>query len=292
MYRDAFDPSNATANLITYDDDSGGQQQFLIRANLEPGNTYILVVTTFREYVTGNYSVSVSGSALASLTSITPSTSQPIIARKFLPCIVLEQPCLPLTVVATTLASVLSSFPGELSTTSAIFYRPGSTTDSFHYFQAIQVTVPTAGTYTLRSISAIDTRGYFYRNSFDPSTPSVNLFTDDDDSGGQQQFLIRVNLEPGNTYVLVVTTHREAVTGNFSVTAVGPDLASLTSITPSTSQPLVARKFLPSLLVTGVIQSIGGLFEKSGWISILSFDDRCAKTFCCYSLKHACRGFF
>ena len=135
-----------------------------------------------------------------------------------------------------------------------MFYRPQSLFNDLHYFQAIVVTVPTAGIYILKSISSIDTRGYFYRNSFDPSNATANLITDDDDSGGQLQFLIRANLEPGNTYILVVTTHREYVTGNFSVNVAGPALASLTSITPSTSRPIITRRFLTktSKSLTGV----------------------------------------
>ena len=150
--------------------------------------------------------------------------------------------------VATTAPPPTSSYAGELSTTNQIFYRPQSPTNSLHYFQAIQITVPTAGAYTLRSISSLDTRGYFYRDSFDPSNSTANLITDDDDSGGQLQFLIRVDLQPGNTYILVVTTHRANVTGNFTVNVAGPALASLTSITPSTSRPIITRKLFCKII--------------------------------------------
>ena len=267
FYRNSFDPSTPSVNLLTDDDDSGGQFQFLIRANLEPGNTYILVVTTHRENITGNYSVGVAGPALASLTSITPSTSQPITARKFLLSFFshnLIAPAdwirkiffslspaltwLPSTLLETTVPPVSSAYAGELLTGGPMFYRPQSFSNNLHYFQAIQVTVPTAGTFTFRSISSLDTRGYFYRDSFDPSNATANLITDDDDSGGQLQFLIRANLEPGNTYILVVTTHRENITGNYSVNVVGPALVSLTSITPSTSRPIITRKLFTKIL--------------------------------------------
>jgi hypothetical protein len=167
---------------------------------------------------------------------------------------------LALTLVGTTAPSISAAYAGGLSSSSSIFYRPSSTANSVYYFQAIQVTVPTAGIYALRSISNIDTRGYLYRTDFDPSNATANLITDNDDSGGQLQFLIQANLEPGSIYILVVTTHREYVTGNYSVTAVGPALASLTSITPSTSRPITARKFLPNIRVILVTHSGGGIF--------------------------------
>ena len=254
LYRTSFDPSNATANLITDNDDSGGQLQFLIQVPLETGGTYVLVVTTHREYVTGNFTIYAAGPAFVSLTSITPSTSRPITIRKY--SLVLSfsnQTIWSIThlisiLLATTAPSVSSSYVGELLSSSPIFYRPQSSSNNPHYFQAIQVTVATTGTYTLRSNSSIDTRGYFYRTDFDPSNATANLITDNDDSGGQLQFLIQVPLESGGTYVLVVTTHREYVTGSFSVTAAGPALASLTAITPSTSRPITIRKFSPVVL--------------------------------------------
>jgi len=89
----------------------------------------------------------------------------------------------------------------------------------------------------------IDTIGYFYNSPFDPSTPMINLITDNDDDGAVAfQFRIEVNLETGRTYILVVTTQSESVTGKFSVSAVGSTSVSLTSITASTSRPIVTRK--------------------------------------------------
>ena len=142
----------------------------------------------------------------------------------------------------TTTPSLLSPFAGELTTDSPIFYRPQSLTDDYYYFQAIQVTLSTSGTYTFRSNSTIDTRGYFYNTSFDPSNATVNLMADNDDAGGQMQFSIQVSLQSGQTYILVVTTHKEYTTGSFLVSAVGPAVVSLTSITPSTSRPIIIRK--------------------------------------------------
>ncbi|CAF1226151.1 unnamed protein product [Rotaria sordida] len=180
---------------------------------------YRPAVTTHRESVTGSFLVSATGPASISLTSITPSTSRPI-------------------TTPSTPPSVSSSYASVLSTTSPIFYRPYGMTSKYYYFKAIQVTASTAGIYVFKSNNTMDTRAYFYQNSFDPSDPTVNLVTDNDDGGGYPNFRIEAKLESGRTYILVVTTHRESVIGSFSVSATGPASISFTSITPSTSRPI------------------------------------------------------
>jgi hypothetical protein len=148
------------------------------------------------------------------------------------------------TFLGATTPSVSSSYTGALSSNSQIFTRPQDTMQRLFYYQAIQVTVSTAGTYTLTSSSTMDTRGYLYRTSFDPSNSTVNLIADNDDGGGQLQFRMQIHLEPGQTYILVVTTHRDNVTGSFSVSAIGPGSAGLESWTPSTPPPTTTSKFL------------------------------------------------
>ena len=137
-----------------------------------------------------------------------------------------------------------SFYSSELSSSSQIFYRPDGDLDDYYYFQAIQITVSTAGTYIFTSDSEMDTMGYFYDTSFDPLNPLANLITDDDDDGYILQFRIQVYLQSRHPYVLVVTTHWQTVTGNFSISATGPALVGLSSIVPSTSQPIVTREFL------------------------------------------------
>ena len=171
--------------------------------------------------------------------------------------------------LASTPSPVISSYVGALTSSSSIFYRPQSFTPDYQYFQALQVTVSTPGIYFFTSNSTIDTRGYFYQNSFDPSNSSANLVTDNDDSGGLLQFRIQVYLQSGRTYVLVVTTHREYIMGNFSVSAAGPAFASLTAITPSTSQPITIRKFLTGFLSTSKAHIVDGIL-KTQFMVILS----------------------
>ena len=116
-----------------------------------------------------------------------------------------------------------------------MFSRPNGAGYNY-YYEAIQTTTYTSGTYTLRSISSMDTYGCLYSTSFDPSYPTSNLITCDDDSGGSYQFLINYYLQYGTTYILVVTTSGSAITGSYSVTAMGPGSVYMTSITPVTSE--------------------------------------------------------
>ena len=138
-----------------------------------------------------------------------------------------------------------SGYSGALSAGSPVFQRPDGDAGTSYYYEAIQVTIPTSGTYVFTSDSTIDTMGYLYNSSFDPSKPLKNLIMEDDDSGDiPLQFRMRVYLQSGRTYVLVVTTHWDVSTGSFSVSAFGPSPLSLVSITPSTSQPIVTCKFI------------------------------------------------
>jgi hypothetical protein len=95
----------------------------------------------------------------------------------------------------------------------------------------------------------MDTRGYLYRTSFNPFSPATNLITEDDDSGGQLQFLIRARLESNETYVLVVTTHRENVTGSYSVSVGGPApvvlLPFIATTTTTTTSKLLTHTLRP-----------------------------------------------
>ena len=61
LYSSSFDPARPSTNLIASDDDSNDNGQFRIRATLQSGFTYILVVTTYREERTGRFIVTASG---------------------------------------------------------------------------------------------------------------------------------------------------------------------------------------------------------------------------------------
>jgi hypothetical protein len=127
------------------------------------------------------------------------------------------------------------TYSGSLSYSSPIFVRPGATSGSY-YFQALRVTVSTTGTYFFTSISSIDTYGCFYNDPVDPSYPSQNLITFNDDGSGGNQFGFNVTLVSGRTYVLIATTYSATVTGSFSIRALGPAWIGLTAFTPPTGE--------------------------------------------------------
>jgi hypothetical protein len=136
------------------------------------------------------------------------------------------------TRLGTTPAGPDTTYSGSLSSSSPIFARPAGS--GAYYYQAIRVTIYTSGTYTFTSSSPLDTYGCFYSYSFNPSYPSQSLITSDDDGAVGSQFRIRVDLQYGQTYVLVVTTFNNREIGRFSIGVVGPASVIMNSYVPST----------------------------------------------------------
>lgn len=94
------------------------------------------------------------------------------------------------------------------------------------------------GTYSFTTNSSFDTYGLLYEDPMDPSFPSGNLIAFNDDSGGGFQFKITTTLVIGTTYVLVVTSHGDHITGSFGLIVSGQMQVSLTSFNPITSVPM------------------------------------------------------
>ena len=124
-------------------------------------------------------------------------------------------------------AIIYSNYSNTLTSNSASFSRNG-VAGSVYYYNAIEVSVRTTGTYTLKSSSSIDTYGYLYQGNFYPSSPSINLISSDDDGAGSRQFQLTSNLQSNIKYILVFTTYDERITGQFNIIASGPDDVSLT----------------------------------------------------------------
>ncbi|CAF4389070.1 unnamed protein product, partial [Adineta steineri] len=74
-----------------------------------------------------------------------------------------------------------TTITGRLSSSNPIFRRPRGDSGYYYYYQAIQVTVSTSGRYSFISTDAMDSFGCLYSDSVDPSYPSQNLITTDDD---------------------------------------------------------------------------------------------------------------
>ena len=84
------------------------------------------------------------------------------------------------------------------------------------FYESLRINVSVDGTYRFRSNSTMDTYGYLYNNTFNSSNLRENLLTQDDENGGEGQFLIMQFIRTLTTYVLVVTTYEANVTGPFT----------------------------------------------------------------------------
>jgi hypothetical protein len=114
-------------------------------------------------------------------------------------------------------------YSSALTTMSPSYARAGSSRPPPYYYEAIQVKVMEAAFYSLRSNSNIITYGYMYNDSFNPCDPSLNLISDDDESGDGNQFRLISSLLANTTYILVVTTYSPSETGNFSILVSDPN---------------------------------------------------------------------
>ncbi len=127
---------------------------------------------------------------------------------------------------------VTSNYSSALTTSSPMFTRYGGS--GIFYYEVIQIIVSVTGNYSFTCYSPVDTYGYLYTNSFDPSNVNVNLLAQDNGSGGNFQFYITILLQSGGTYILVVTTYAPGVTTTFSIITSGPVSISLSSSTAMT----------------------------------------------------------
>jgi hypothetical protein len=70
LYSDYFNPIETSLNLIQFDDDSGGNSQFLLNVSLQSNETYILVATTYYPSIIGDYTLTVFGQSVVNITKI------------------------------------------------------------------------------------------------------------------------------------------------------------------------------------------------------------------------------
>jgi hypothetical protein len=69
LYINGFFVNSLAINLIAFDDDDSGSDNFKLSNVLQPNVKYYLVVTTYSSYTVGAYTVVVSGLYLANITS-------------------------------------------------------------------------------------------------------------------------------------------------------------------------------------------------------------------------------
>jgi len=116
------------------------------------------------------------------------------------------------------------------------FTRPNDT-DYIHYYEAFEVTVPVDGDYIIKSDSSIDTIGLLYTENFYSSLITLNLFTSDDDSGGNEQFQMNIYLKSNKRYILVVTTSGSSITGRYTLLVSGLNRANILQINNTSTLP-------------------------------------------------------
>ena len=127
----------------------------------------------------------------------------------------------------------------SLTTGSPSFTRYSGNAGNF-YYQAFRVTVPASGSFRFASLSNVDSFGYLYSPTFDPSSPAVNLLAFDDDSGSNGQFRFTLSLQSNTNYILVVTTYGSNVIGDINVLVSGLTGATVTPV--STNSSTTTRK--------------------------------------------------
>ena len=108
-----------------------------------------------------------------------------------------------------------------------------------HHYQAVRIDVFEPGDYRFLSERGIPMLGFLYHTTFDPSNPTDNLIAIDDTDCASKQFHLRLSLEKNLPYILVVTTEKPAMTGAFSIVAIGAANVSFTRLdTPSLVQSI------------------------------------------------------
>jgi len=84
IYKNAFNPTFPFLNLISSNDDTGGNRQFKLKLYLNIEIEYILIVTTYDVNITGSYSILTTGPASIRFSSINIKSKNSICFTNFL----------------------------------------------------------------------------------------------------------------------------------------------------------------------------------------------------------------
>ncbi|CAF4171318.1 unnamed protein product, partial [Adineta steineri] len=195
LYNDTLNPLFPDQNLLLWDDGVTKNVQFMLSIYLQAMTQYILVVTPYWPSRTGAFSINALGPGSMNLSTNISST-------------------------------IKSQYSSALSAYSPVFIRPrtwGFDYPSYFFYQSIRINVTTTGAYTIFSDSPMDTYGFLYSNTFDPSFPDQNLMLYNDNAAApNNQFVLIATLQAMKQYTLVVTTYWPSNTGAFSIIEVGP----------------------------------------------------------------------
>ena len=102
-----------------------------------------------------------------------------------------------------------------INNNNSVFTPPDSLNQTA-YYELVQLTILTNGSYTFLSISSINTNDYLYDEYFNASNPTANV-----KGHFSNQSPLSVVLIHGN-YSLVVSSYETNTTGNFTISISGP----------------------------------------------------------------------
>ncbi|CAM4808226.1 unnamed protein product [Rotaria magnacalcarata] len=124
--------------------------------------------------------------------------------------------------ITTESYGIVSRYSSMLNDNQATYSRSENSTYQ-HFYEAIDISVKTSGFYIFISESNMDTSGALYNGYFYLTYPLFNLFQENDDGAGNEQFYIKAYLDSNVKYILVATTFGELVTVQFTIIATSPD---------------------------------------------------------------------
>lgn len=144
-------------------------------------------------------------------------------------------------ILVTTSASISSEYNGTLSYGDPTFARPNGNGKDY-YYKRIQMSIFTAGTYTLSLNSSISICYFLYMNNFNQSSPSVNLIDKNGYMYRSNQFTTSFKAQSTDTYILVVTSYINGDTGSFEIKGTGPTQPDF-NLLPTNKSKYILRIF-------------------------------------------------
>jgi hypothetical protein len=111
----------------------------------------------------------------------------------------------------------INTITSQLTNTDPTFARPYNLTNGY-YYKVFTFVPQTSGVVSLRiTQGSFDTYMYLYSNTFLPNSPTSNLLSGDDDSGGNLLSRINYNVIAGNVYQVVITSFSLNEIGTFTL---------------------------------------------------------------------------
>lgn len=133
-------------------------------------------------------------------------------------------------------SDVANNFSGAWTLSSPTFIRLVNLEPRKFYYEAIEVDISVAGSYSFTGDSMIQMECRLYGDTFDPTEPNRNLIALGAKSYGEEQLRMTATLLTTQRYVLIVMPQAAGTLGSFSLLASGFETVSLrTSRSTSTN---------------------------------------------------------